>query len=121
MPVPTKNGTLAQVRAALGGRVAHEFAGIEPNPSYETLMSGRPGAPEARFLLAVGGGSVIDGTKFVAAAARFEGALEIATSGGSVIEQALPFGTVLTLPATGSEMNSGSVVTRKATQVSSPS
>ncbi|MBX3686361.1 MAG: iron-containing alcohol dehydrogenase [Rhodocyclaceae bacterium] len=114
-----KNGTLAQVRAALGGRVAHEFAGIEPNPSYETLMEAVAQVRREKldFLLAVGGGSVIDGTKFVAAAARFEGEpWEIATSGGSVIEQALPFGTVLTLPATGSEMNSGSVVTRKATQ-----
>ena len=88
-----KNGTLAQVRAALGGRVAHEFAGIEPNPSYETLMEAVAQVRREKldFLLAVGGGSVIDGTKFVAAAARFEGEpWEIATSGGSVIEQALP-------------------------------
>lgn len=113
-----KNGTLAKVRAALGERVVHEFAGIEPNPSYETLMGAVAVVrrEELDFLLAVGGGSVIDGTKFVAAAALFEGEpWEIALSGGRVIKKALPFGTVLTLPATGSEMNNGAVVTRKAT------
>jgi NADP-dependent alcohol dehydrogenase len=68
------------------------------------------------FLLAVGGGSVIDGTKFVAAAANFDGEpWDILLKGGSQVLQALPFGTVLTLPATGSEMNSGAVVTNKAT------
>jgi NADP-dependent alcohol dehydrogenase len=114
-----KNGTLAEVKAALGAREVHEFNGIEPNPSYETLM----GAVEMirreklDYLLAVGGGSVIDGTKFVAAAVPFAGEpWDILATHGQNVTCALPFGTVLTLPATGSEMNSGSVVTRKSTQ-----
>ena len=113
-----KTGTLAEVRAALGQRTVQEFGGIEPNPSYETLMRAvaqvRDGTLD--FLLAVGGGSVIDGTKFVAAAALYDGEpWEIAERGGANVQRALPFGTVLTLPATGSEMNSGGVVTKKAT------
>src|SRR5471030_262612 len=114
-----KTGTLAEVRRALGQRVSREFGGIEPNPSYETLMRAveQVRRDEIDFLLAVGGGSVIDGTKFVAAAALYDGvAWEIAERGGANITQALPFGSVLTLPATGSEMNSGGVVTKKATQ-----
>jgi NADP-dependent alcohol dehydrogenase len=64
------------------------------------------------FLLAVGGGSVIDATKFIAAAALKDGdAWDILTSGGAAIEKAMPFGTVLTLPATASEMNANSVIT----------
>ncbi|MBV7536329.1 iron-containing alcohol dehydrogenase [Duganella sp. sic0402] len=114
-----KTGTLAEVRTALGQRTVQEFGGIEPNPSYETLMRAVEHVRKEKldFLLAVGGGSVIDGTKFVAAAALYDGEpWEIAERGGSNIKQALPFGAVLTLPATGSEMNAGSVVTKKATQ-----
>lgn len=114
-----KTGTLDEVKAALGARVVHEFAGIEPNPSYETLMRAveQVRAEKIDFLLAVGGGSVIDGTKFVAAAATFDGEpWDILLQGGSNVQSALPFGSVLTLPATGSEMNSGSVITRKASQ-----
>lgn len=114
-----KTGTLAEVRAALAGRSVHEFGGIEPNPSYETLMRAvaQVRRDQRDFLLAVGGGSVIDGTKFVAAAALYDGEpWEIAERGGANVTQALPFGAVLTLPATGSEMNSGGVVTKKATQ-----
>lgn len=113
-----KTGTLAEVRAALGQRSVQEFGGIEPNPSYETLMRAvaQVRSEKLDFLLAVGGGSVIDGTKFVAAAALHDGdAWDIAERGGANIAQALPFGAVLTLPATGSEMNSGGVVTKKAT------
>ena len=113
-----KTGTLAEVRAALGQRTVQEFGGIEPNPSYETLMRAVAQVRSAKldFLLAVGGGSVIDGTKFVAAAALYGGEpWEIAERGGANVRQALPFGTVLTLPATGSEMNNGGVVTKKAT------
>ncbi|MGK5025108.1 iron-containing alcohol dehydrogenase [Janthinobacterium sp. RB2R34] len=113
-----KTGTLAEVRAALGQRSVQEFGGIEPNPSYETLMRAveQVRSEKRDFLLAVGGGSVIDGTKFVAAAALYDGEpWEIAERGGANIGQALPFGAVLTLPATGSEMNSGGVVTKKAT------
>ena len=112
-----KTGTLDEVKAALGERVVHEFGGIEPNPSYETLMRAveQVRAEKIDFLLAVGGGSVIDGTKFVAAAANFDGEpWDILLQGGSNVQSALPFGSVLTLPATGSEMNSGSVITRKA-------
>ena len=115
-----KTGTLAEVRATLaqGQRSVQEFGGIEPNPSYETLMRAVAQVRNEKldFLLAVGGGSVIDGTKFVAAAALYEGEpWEIAERGGANVHCALPFGTVLTLPATGSEMNSGGVVTKKAT------
>ncbi|AIY42400.1 putative oxidoreductase YqhD [Collimonas arenae] len=114
-----KTGTLDEVKAALGQREVHEFSGIEPNPSYETLMQAveQVRAKKIDFLLAVGGGSVIDGTKFVAAAANFEGeAWDIAIKRGTNITSALPFGSVLTLPATGSEMNNGGVVTRKSIQ-----
>ncbi|WP_029526610.1 iron-containing alcohol dehydrogenase [Polaromonas glacialis] len=113
-----KTGTLDEVKAALGSRSVHEFGGIEPNPTYETLMKAVEQVKREKidFLLAVGGGSVIDGAKFVAAAACFDGEpWDILLKGGGQVQQALPFGTVLTLPATGSEMNSGSVVTRKAT------
>ena len=118
-----KNGTLAEVRQALGQRVVQEFGGIEPNPTYETLMRAVEQVRREKldFLLAVGGGSVIDGTKFVAAAAVYEGEpWTILETGGAGVSGALPFGTVLTLPATGSEMNNGSVVTRKAIQTKLP-
>ena len=114
-----KTGTLDEVKAALGARAEFEFGGIEPNPTYETLMRAveqvkRDGID---FLLAVGGGSVIDGSKFVAAAACFDGEpWDILLKRGRNISRALALGTVLTLPATGSEMNSGAVVTRQATQ-----
>ena len=111
-------GTLAEVLAALGERTVFEFGGIEPNPSYETLSRAVDLARAERidYLLAVGGGSVLDGSKFVAAAVPFEGdTWSILEKRGSNITRALPMGAVLTLPATGSEMNSGGVVTRKAT------
>ncbi|AZM39807.1 iron-containing alcohol dehydrogenase [Acinetobacter sp. WCHA39] len=114
-----KNGTLAEVREALGAREIHEFGRIEPNPSYETLMKAVELIREQKidFLMAVGGGSVIDGTKFIAAAVNYTGdTWEILETHGTKITQALPFASVLTLPATGSEMNSGGVVTRKSTQ-----
>ncbi|MDD2846810.1 MAG: iron-containing alcohol dehydrogenase, partial [Rhodoferax sp.] len=112
-----KTGTLAEVRQALGARMHATFSGIEPNPSYETSMQAvqRVQDDGYDFLLAVGGGSVIDAAKFIAAAALFEGgdAWSILEQRGRNIARALPFGTVLTLPATGSEMNSGSVITRR--------
>ena len=114
-----KNGTLAEVRAALGSRVVLEFGGIEANPTYETMMRAVEQVRREKldFLLAVGGGSVIDGTKFVAAAVGFDGdPWDILLKHGRNVTGALPFGTVLTLPATGSEMNSGSVIMRKSTQ-----
>jgi NADP-dependent alcohol dehydrogenase len=114
-----RNGVYDEVKAALSGHTVIEFAGIEPNPQYETLMKavGIVKAENIDFLLAVGGGSVIDGTKFVAAAALHDGdPWLILEKGGKTITGALPFGAVLTLPATGSEMNAASVVTRAATQ-----
>jgi len=111
-----RNGTLPEVRAALGRRAVLEFAGIEPNPTYETLMEAVALARRERvdFLLAVGGGSVIDGTKFVAAAIPFQGdPWQLLLERGRNAGAAVPFGSVLTLPATGSEMNSGAVITRK--------
>ena len=113
-----KTGTLAEVRQALGARTHATFSGIEPNPSFETSMQAVQQVKDGHFdfLLAVGGGSVIDAVKFIAAAALFEGsdAWSILQKHGSNITQALPFGTVLTLPATGSEMNSGGVITRRS-------
>lgn len=112
-----KNGTLDEVRTALGKRAVYEFTGIEPNPTYETLMRAVDQVRREKidFLLAVGGGSVLDGTKFIAAAVGFEGdAWQIAVQHGVNVTSAMPFGTVLTLPATGSEMNSGAVITNKA-------
>ncbi|MBK8534878.1 MAG: iron-containing alcohol dehydrogenase [Candidatus Competibacteraceae bacterium] len=113
-----QNGVYAEVMAALAGYTVFEFAGIEPNPTYETLMEAVRVVKEQRidFLLAVGGGSVIDGTKFIAAAALFEGEPWDILAQHAPIVRALPFGTVLTLPATGSEMNSFAVVTRRASQ-----
>jgi NADP-dependent alcohol dehydrogenase len=114
-----RTGTLGEVRTALGERSVSEFGGIEPNPSYETLMRAvaQVRAENIDYLLAVGGGSVIDGTKFVAAAACFDGEpWDILLQRGRNVQRALPLASVLTLPATGSEMNNGGVVTRKATQ-----
>lgn len=114
-----KNGVYDQVIAALKGFNVVEFGGIEPNPHYETLMKAVEvvKAEKIDFLLAVGGGSVLDGTKFIAAAALYDGesAWDIAAKQLSV-SKALPLGAVLTLAATGSEMNSGGVITREATQ-----
>lgn len=113
-----KNGVYDQVREALANHRYVEFGGIEPNPSYETLMEAVQLTREEQvdFLLAVGGGSVIDGTKFIAAAAPFEFG-----DPWDILEKrvpplrTIPFGTVLTLPATGSEMNCGAVISRQST------
>lgn len=112
-----KTGTLAEVRQALGERHHATFAGIEPNPSYETSLRAVQQIREGGFdfLLAVGGGSVIDAVKFIAAAVHFEGdPWAILEKRGRNIARALPFGAVLTLPATGSEMNNGGVITHRA-------
>lgn len=109
-----RTGVLVQVREALAGRTLVEFGGVEPNPRFETALKAVEliGQEDITFLLAVGGGSVIDATKFIAAAALYDGdAWDILTSHGSVVTGAMPFGTVLTLPATGSEMNPASVIT----------
>lgn len=113
-----KNGVYDAITKALTGYTVLEFSGIEPNPTYETAMKAVEliKAENIDFLLAVGGGSVIDATKFIAAAAVFNGEdpWDILAKRGPV-KSALPFGAVLTLPATGSEMNSGSVMTREST------
>jgi len=116
-----KNGVYDQVMSALKGFNVIEFSGIEANPHYETLMEGVAliKAHQIDFLLAVGGGSVLDGTKFMAAAALWEGSdpWEILSRRNDVtVMKALPIGTVLTLPATGSEMNGTAVVTRWETK-----
>lgn len=114
-----KYGTIDEVRAALGQRYIEEFSGIEANPGYATLMRAVDIIKQKQidFLLAVGGGSVIDGTKFVAAAIYCDGDpwQQILINRAQTITQAMPFGTVLTLPATGSEMNPTSVITRYET------
>ena len=110
-----KNGVYEQVAQALEGHQWGEFSGIEPNPQYDTLMRAVEKIKQEGFdyLLAVGGGSVADGAKFIAAAACFAGddPWQILTQ-GAVVAQALPLGCILTLPATGSETNTNSVVNR---------
>ncbi|HGN1928639.1 TPA: iron-containing alcohol dehydrogenase [Proteus mirabilis] len=118
-----RTGVLDQVREALAGRAILEFGGIEPNPRYATTLKAVEMIREnaVTFLLAVGGGSVIDATKFIAAVVKYDGdAWDILTSRGSVITQAVPFGSVLTLPATGSEMNSGGVITNPEKEAKLP-
>ncbi|PZP29952.1 MAG: alcohol dehydrogenase [Roseateles depolymerans] len=116
-----RNGVLEAVRAALKEHVSFEFGGIEPNPDYATLMQAVHLAREQKvdFLLAVGGGSVADGTKFIAAAIPFEADPWLILTGkrdrNLRPRSAVSMGVVLTLPATGSEMNSGAVISRRET------
>lgn len=113
-----KNGVYDQVVAALSGHEVVEFSGIEPNPQFSTLCKALEviKSDGITFLLAVGGGSVIDGTKFLSSAALYTGndPWDILAQRIKTV-QGMPFGTVLTLPATGSEMNSGAVVSRGET------
>lgn len=116
-----KNGVYDQVKKALEGFDVVEFGGIEANPTYETCMKAVEVVRREKtgFLLAVGGGSVIDGTKFIAAAALYENGDPWDILSGkdkNPVTRALPVGTVLTLPATGSEMNGNSVISRVSTQ-----
>jgi len=114
-----KNGVYDQVKNALVNFEVLEFGGIQANPEYETLIKALKLIKEEKvdFLLAVGGGSVIDGTKFLSSAALYTGndPWNILLEGKPTIK-GLPFGTVLTLPATGSEMNSGAVITKAETK-----
>ncbi|MFQ2920861.1 iron-containing alcohol dehydrogenase [Aeromonas allosaccharophila] len=116
-----QNGVYEQLTRALEGVTWQEFSGIGANPRYELLMEAVALVKRERidFLLAVGGGSVVDGTKFVAAAACYEGSdpWDICGKQASV-HQALPMGCVLTLPATGSENNPTSVVSRGDVKIS---
>jgi NADP-dependent alcohol dehydrogenase len=114
-----KNGIYEQVSKALVNHQVVAFGGIPANPEYEVLLSALDVIKRENitFLLAVGGGSVIDGTKFLSAAAVYDG-----TDPWEILSKkikprtGMPFGTVLTMPATGSEMNSRAVITRAATQ-----
>ncbi len=111
-----QNGVYDQVVNALEGKNVFEFSGIEPNPSYEKSLESFEIIKENNidFLLAVGGGSVIDATKFISAGYHYaKDPWHILESGGVEIGETIDFGTVLTLPATGSEMNKGSVITHK--------
>jgi NADP-dependent alcohol dehydrogenase len=113
-----KNGIYDQAKDALKGFDVTEFEGIEPNPHYETLMRavGIIRDNDLDFILAIGGGSVIDAAKFVSAGVKFNGdPIDILRKQIKIKDGVVPFGTVLTLPATGSEMNSGSVITIAAT------
>ncbi len=111
-----QNGVYEQVRQALGSRPCFEFFGIEANPDYDTLMRavdvGR--REKADWILAVGGGSVLDGAKFVAAAIPFAGDTWDIVAKRAPLTQAIPLGTVLTLPGTGSEANNGAVISRRS-------
>ncbi|WP_414047828.1 iron-containing alcohol dehydrogenase [Macrococcus equi] len=108
-----KSGLYDRVIKLLDGYNIYELAGIEPNPRLSTVKKGVQIVKENKidFILAVGGGSVIDGTKLIAAVSTTDvDPWDIVTRKASV-ERAIPFGTILTISATGSEMNSGSVIT----------
>lgn len=111
------NGVFEQVKDALGERVVHEHWGVEANPDFDTLMPAIDLCRKERidYVLAVGGGSVIDGAKFVCAATPFDGDPWTILSQRAELHQALPLGTVLTLPGTGTESNGASVISRRAT------
>lgn len=114
-----RNGVYDQVKTALKNHRVIEFGGIEVNPLYETCLKAveQVRSNQAGFILAVGGGSVLDAAKFIAAAARFDGAdpWDLLRTHGQNIQAALPLGAVLTLPATGSESNGNAVISRQAT------
>lgn len=115
------NGVYEQVTEALKGHTFFEFWGIEPNPTIETLRKAIAFGKESKidYLLAVGGGSVLDGTKLIAAGMLYEGdAWELVLKGEK--HKTVPMGAVLTLPATGSEMNSGAVISCKETHEKYP-
>ena len=112
-----KNGVYDQVVAALKGRDFVEFWGIEPNPKIETLRSHAPGSRKVDFLLSVGGGSVLDGTKLIAAGIPYDG--DAWSSPMKTKSAAHLPGDVMTLPATGSEMNAGAVISNLARRRSS--
>ncbi len=108
-----KYGTLERVKSALEGREIFEFEGVEPNPRYETLMKAVEVVKkeDITFILGVGGGSVMDGTKFINLAANYKGKDKTDLLKGEYeVESVIDMGMVLTLPATGSEMNCGAVI-----------
>ena len=111
------NGVYEQTRKALEGRPVFEFWGIEPNPEYATLMKAVEVVRREKIdlILAVGGGSVLDGTKFIAAAAEFDGEPWDILAKGAAVQSATPLAAILTLPATGSESNTFAVISRRET------
>ncbi|OHE77460.1 MAG: aldehyde reductase [Verrucomicrobia bacterium GWF2_62_7] len=111
------NGVYQQTIDALAGRTIVEFWGIEPNPEYATLMKAVELARREKidFILAVGGGSVLDGSKFIAAAIPFEGEPWDIMNKGAAVQSATPLASILTLPATGSESNTFAVISRRET------
>ncbi|MGI2261168.1 iron-containing alcohol dehydrogenase [Shewanella sp. GXUN23E] len=113
-----RNGIYQQVEQALTGYSWLEFGGVEPNPTKQTLDNAIALArsEQVDFILAVGGGSVIDGAKYVAAGACFEGDGWDIVTGKHKVSDALSLGVVLTLPATGSESNCGAVISNTDTQ-----
>lgn len=113
-----KNGVYEQVAKALEGYEWTEFSGVEPNPTKETLDKAVAIVKQQgiNFILAVGGGSVIDGSKYVAAAAKYDGDGWDILTGNYQVTSAVSLGAILTLPATGSESNMGAVITKAETQ-----
>ncbi|ENM5833166.1 iron-containing alcohol dehydrogenase [Vibrio metoecus] len=113
-----RNGVYDQVVEALSEHQWVEFSGVEPNPTKETLDNAVTMVKQQHidFILAVGGGSVIDGSKYVAATAYYEGDGWDILTGQHTVQQATPIGAILTLPATGSESNTGAVITKAETQ-----
>ncbi len=113
-----RNGVYDQVKKALQAYAVFEFGGIEPNPEYETCMKAVALGKREKvdFLLAVGGGSVVDGTKFIAAALKWKGPdpWDIVRN-RPPLQDAVPMGCIITLPATASEMNMISVMSRRQT------
>ncbi|ANE35276.1 family III metal-dependent polyol dehydrogenase [Campylobacter iguaniorum] len=113
------NGVYEQVTQALEGFFVREFWGVEPNPRLETCQKALNLIKEHEidFLLSVGGGSVLDATKFIAAAAKFDGEIWDIVGLRAKFSNALPLGCVMTLPATGSEMNCASVISNGALKI----
>ncbi|MFA9210481.1 MAG: iron-containing alcohol dehydrogenase [Moraxellaceae bacterium] len=110
-----RSGFLDKIKAELSEFELHLFGGVEANPEFTTLMKAVAYIREndIRFILAVGGGSVIDGTKFISGAVGYAGdPWEVLTITEKVFTDAVPFGCILTIPATGSECNSGAVISR---------
>ena len=114
-----RSGLIDRIVKALGNRKVEQFGGIEPNPSFETCERAVAFIKEhgVDFVLAVGGGSVVDATKLIVMGATYDGpVIEVMKAGVpevpvEMVPNPLPFGTVMTLPATGSEMNNGAVIT----------
>lgn len=111
-----KNGVYDQVKAALPGRQITDFFGVEANPDFDTLMKAVEicRAQKIDWILPVGGGSVLDGSKFIAAAVAYQGDAWEIPSQNPRLKTALPIGAVLTLPATGSEANGAAVISRRS-------